>query len=125
VYGKTNAWIGAGSGRKARVLLTTDRGRTWKVADTPLKAGPSAGIFSVAFRDARHGVVAGGDYTKEKERRQSRRDKRRRVTWTLVKGLSGYRSVVAYVPAQKHQQSWLWPIGRRLLDGRRSQLDAT
>ncbi len=83
VYGKTNAWIGTGSGRKARVLFTTDRGRTWKVADTPLKAGPSAGIFSVAFRDAKHGVVAGGDYTREKE---------------AVENLG---SVVAYVPGAK------------------------
>ena len=50
-----------------RVLRTRDRGRTWSVATTPLPAGPSAGIFSIAFRDARHGVVVGGDYKKEAE----------------------------------------------------------
>jgi photosystem II stability/assembly factor-like uncharacterized protein len=33
------------------------------VADTPVLAGAaSAGIFSIAFRDARHGVIVGGDY---------------------------------------------------------------
>jgi photosystem II stability/assembly factor-like uncharacterized protein len=102
VYGKTNAWIGTGSGRKARVLFTTDRGRTWKVADTPLKAGPSAGIFSVAFRDAKHGVIAGGDYTREKEAVENLAvTSDGGITWTLAKGLSGYRSVVAYVPGAK------------------------
>jgi photosystem II stability/assembly factor-like uncharacterized protein len=102
VYGKTNAWIGTGSGRKARVLFTTDRGRTWKVADTPLSAGPSAGIFSVAFRDLKHGVVAGGDYTKEKEAVDNLAvTSDGGATWALVKGLSGYRSAVAYVPDAK------------------------
>ncbi len=102
LYGKTNAWIGTGSGRKARVLFTTDRGRTWKAADTPLKAGPSAGIFSVAFRDAKHGVVAGGDYTKEKEAVDNLAvTSDGGATWVLMKGLSGYRSVVAYVPGAK------------------------
>ena len=102
MYGKTNAWIGTGSGRKARVLFTTDRGRTWKVADIPLKAGPSAGIFSVAFRDAKHGVVAGGDYTKEKDALDNLAvTSDGGITWILAKGLSGYRSVVAYVPGAK------------------------
>jgi photosystem II stability/assembly factor-like uncharacterized protein len=33
------------------------------VYDTPLPAGePSQGIFSIAFRDARRGVIVGGDY---------------------------------------------------------------
>ena len=53
--------------RRARVFRSTDRGRTWTVADTPVHAGNAAsGIFSVAFSDAQHGVVVGGDYTKPK-----------------------------------------------------------
>ena len=67
VFGKSHAWIGTGAGVKARVLRTTDRGRTWTIAETPLIAGASAGIFSVAFRDAKHGVIVGGDYRKENE----------------------------------------------------------
>ncbi len=67
LFGKTHAWIGTGAGAKARVLSTADRGRTWRIAETPLSAGASAGIFSVAFRDARNGVVVGGDYRKENE----------------------------------------------------------
>jgi photosystem II stability/assembly factor-like uncharacterized protein len=57
-----NIWFATG-GRAARVFHSTDRGRTWQVTDTPILHGPdSAGIFSIAFRDATHGVIAGGDY---------------------------------------------------------------
>ena len=100
LFGKAHAWIGTGAGAKARVLRTTDRGRTWKIAETPLIAGPSAGIFSVAFRDAKHGVIVGGDYRKENEAIDNLAvTSDGGVTWTLVKGLTGFRSVVAYVPS--------------------------
>jgi len=102
VFGKSHAWIGtgAGAGAKARVLRTTDRGRSWKIAETPLIAGPSAGIFSVAFRDTKHGVVVGGDYRKEGEAVDNLAvTSDGGVTWTLVTGLTGFRSVIAYVPA--------------------------
>lgn len=102
VFGKTHAWIGTGAGAKARVLRSTDRGRSWEVADTPLAAGQSTGIFSIAFRDEKHGVVVGGDYSKEKEAVDNLAvTDDGGVTWKLVKGLSGYRSVVAYVPGAK------------------------
>jgi len=102
VFGKSHAWIGTGAATKSRVLRTTDGGRTWQVADTPLASGPSAGIFSIAFRDAKHGVVAGGDYKKEQEAVDNLAvTSDGGVTWTLVKGLSGFRSVVAYVPGMK------------------------
>ena len=57
-----NIWFATG-GKAARVFHSADRGRTWQVFDTPITHGPdSAGIFSIAFRDANHGVIAGGDY---------------------------------------------------------------
>ena len=102
LFGKTHAWIGTGAGARARVLRTMDRGRSWQVADTPLAAGPFTGIFSIAFRDAKHGVVAGGDYRKEQEAVDNLAvTSDGGVTWKLVKGLSGFRSVVAYVPGAK------------------------
>src|ERR1700690_174177 len=62
VQGKTNVWFATG-GKVARVFRSTNAGKTWTVADTPIVHGPdSAGIFSIAFRDATHGVIAGGDY---------------------------------------------------------------
>jgi photosystem II stability/assembly factor-like uncharacterized protein len=57
-----NIWFATG-GKAARVFHSTDRGHTWQVFDTPITHGPdSAGIFSIAFRDSAHGVIAGGDY---------------------------------------------------------------
>jgi photosystem II stability/assembly factor-like uncharacterized protein len=102
VFGKSHVWIGTGAAAKSRVLHTSDRGRTWQIADTPLASGASAGIFSIAFRDAKHGVVAGGDYRKEQEAVDNlAMTSDGGLTWTLVKGLSGFRSVVAYVPGTK------------------------
>jgi photosystem II stability/assembly factor-like uncharacterized protein len=43
------------------VLATRDGGDTWHAYDSPLRGSPSAGIFSVAFRDAFHGIIGGGD----------------------------------------------------------------
>jgi hypothetical protein len=57
-----NVWFATG-GKVARVFHSADRGQSWEVADTPIVHGAeSAGIFSIAFRDALHGVIAGGDY---------------------------------------------------------------
>lgn len=57
-----NIWFATG-GKAARVFHSPDRGHTWNVSNTPILAGPeSAGIFSIAFRDSLHGVIAGGDY---------------------------------------------------------------
>jgi len=62
VQGKKNVWFATG-GKVARVFRSSDAGKTWEVAETPIVHGPdSAGIFSIAFRDARHGVISGGDY---------------------------------------------------------------
>jgi photosystem II stability/assembly factor-like uncharacterized protein len=99
-------WIGTGAAEQARVLHSADLGRTWTVAPTPLIAGASAGIFSIAFRDAQHGVIVGGDYRKEAEAIDNVAvTSDGGVTWALVKetvgvghALSGFRSVVAYVP---------------------------
>lgn len=61
-FGKKNVWFVTG-GSVARVFRSADGGRSWKVSDTPIAHGePSQGIFSAAFRDARHGVIVGGDY---------------------------------------------------------------
>lgn len=99
VFGNSDAWIGTGAGQKARVLRTNDRGRTWKASDTPLIASASSGIFSVAFRDVMHGVIVGGDYSKEGDATDNLAvTNDGGFTWTLVKGLSGFRSAVAYVP---------------------------
>jgi photosystem II stability/assembly factor-like uncharacterized protein len=97
--GRNNVWIGTTA---ARALRSTDGGDTWQVATTPIQTGqPSAGIFSIAFKDARNGVIVGGDYKKEGEARDNvstTSDGGR--TWKLAPGPlpGGFRSGVAYAP---------------------------
>jgi photosystem II stability/assembly factor-like uncharacterized protein len=61
--GGRRAWFGTGGDVQARVFRSDDRGETWQVSATPIRSGPTAGIFALAFRDARHGLAAGGDFT--------------------------------------------------------------
>lgn len=99
-YGSSHVWVGTGGAAQARVLRSTDGGQTWDVSVTPLAAGPSSGIFSIAFRDATHGIVVGGDYTNEAGAvKNAAVTDDGGVTWTLADGLTGFRSVVQYLPA--------------------------
>jgi photosystem II stability/assembly factor-like uncharacterized protein len=67
-HGANDVWFATGGAKVARVFHSSDRGRTWTVGETPIVAGaPSAGIFSIAFRDPTHGVIVGGDYRKPHE----------------------------------------------------------
>ncbi len=59
--GGQNAWIATGGSTIARVLTTRDGGDTWNAYDTPLVSSPSAGGFTVAFRNPWNGIVGGGD----------------------------------------------------------------
>ena len=109
-----DAWIGTGAGPKCRVLHTADRGKTWTIAYTPIAAGTSSGIFSVAFRDKNHGVTVGGDYNREKDAVDNvaiTSDGGK--TWTLsnAQGLSGFRSAVKYVPGTKSSLVAVGPQG--------------
>jgi photosystem II stability/assembly factor-like uncharacterized protein len=100
VEGSHHVWIGTGGASLTRILRSIDGGDTWQAATTPIPSGQaSSGIFSIAFRDARHGVIVGGDYRKEGEARDNvAMTKDGGLTWELVKGPlpAGYRSGVAY-----------------------------
>jgi photosystem II stability/assembly factor-like uncharacterized protein len=94
-----HVWVGTGAANESRVLRSSDGGRTWALAKTPLASGPSAGIFSIAFADPSHGIVVGGDYKAESAISDNAAvTTDGGATWTLVKGLSGFRSVAAYQP---------------------------
>jgi photosystem II stability/assembly factor-like uncharacterized protein len=62
--GENNAWITTGGSTISRILATRNGGDTWHAYDTPLNSSPSAGGFSVAFRNAWDGIVGGGDLSK-------------------------------------------------------------
>jgi photosystem II stability/assembly factor-like uncharacterized protein len=95
------AWIGTGGGAAARVFRSSDYGRTWMVSDAPISASPSAGIFSLAFRDALNGIAVGGDYAHPRAPRANvalTADGGR--TWALGDSAeaTAYMSGVAYLP---------------------------
>jgi photosystem II stability/assembly factor-like uncharacterized protein len=99
-HGARHAWIGTG-GARARVLRSTDAGRSWSAAETPLcSGGETTGIYSVAFADALHGVVVGGQYDAPEMSGDN-------AAWTDDGGVTwraadlpphGYRSGVVHLP---------------------------
>ena len=98
-FGADQVWIGTTA---SRVLHSADRGKTWTISQTPLPTSAAAGIFSIAFRSATHGIVVGGNYERDAEAIDNAAvttDGGR--TWILSKGLSGFRSAVAYLPGSK------------------------
>ena len=61
VRGKSEAWFGTSG---ARVFHSRDGGRSWTVAQTPMRHdAKSAGIFSLFFKNDNDGIAVGGDYT--------------------------------------------------------------
>ncbi|HZE40171.1 MAG TPA: oxidoreductase [Stackebrandtia sp.] len=96
---RRNGYLVTGGGATARILHTPDRGHSWTAHDTPIASGASAGIYAAAFRDAHHGILVGGDYTKP-----DAGDRAAGYTRTGAAGVrlapsgpGAYRSSVAYV----------------------------
>ncbi|MFG1998369.1 WD40/YVTN/BNR-like repeat-containing protein [Spirillospora sp. NPDC048911] len=66
--GPHDAWFGTATSfgpspvptPNGRVFHTPDKGRTWTAATTPIPGNP-LGIFSLSFRDRRHGLAVGGN----------------------------------------------------------------
>jgi photosystem II stability/assembly factor-like uncharacterized protein len=118
MVGRECIWIGTTA---SRVLRSLDGGRTWSVFETPLATGTATGIFSIAFRDRDHGIVVGGNYQREQDAIDNAAittDAGR--TWTLVKGLGGFRSAVAWLQRPPHTLIAVGPSGMDLSydDGR-------
>jgi photosystem II stability/assembly factor-like uncharacterized protein len=105
---ENHAWIATGAAEKARILATTDGGDTWNAYGTPIVQGtPASGIFTVAFRDASHGILAGGNL----EAPDALSDnvavsKDGGKTWKLVSGtpFPGAAYGLSYVPARRNRQ---------------------
>lgn len=109
VGGTSDVWFVTGGGAVARVFHSGNRGRTWTASNTPIRAGSAgAGIFSIAFADAQHGVVVGGDYEKPAMGgRNAALTSDGGATWTLVDSATaphGYRSAVVYVAGSRGQE---------------------
>ena len=97
-HGKDHVWFATGGAKVARVFRSSNRGRTWEVSETPIVAGAeSAGIFSIAFRDAQHGMIVGGDYRKPNDLGATAAvTADGGKTWKLLDKRLPYRSAVAW-----------------------------
>jgi len=108
-HGRHQAWIATGAAEKARILATTDGGNTWKAYGTPIVQGtPASGLFTVAFRDSRHGILAGGDLDAPdafSDNVAVSGDGGK--TWKLVSGtpFPGAAYGLSYVPVRHHRQN--------------------
>jgi photosystem II stability/assembly factor-like uncharacterized protein len=108
VAGSGEAWIATGGGARARVLHSSDRGRSWHASELPIPAGaPAKGAFSVAVPDAKEGMAVGGDYQDPHLAGvNGARTEDGGASWTPAPiQPAGYMSVVAAVPGAPH--SWV------------------
>jgi photosystem II stability/assembly factor-like uncharacterized protein len=102
--GRRNAWIATGGSTIARILATRDGGDTWKAYDTPLLSSSSAGGLSVAFRDAWHGILGGGDLSTNSSADAATSNDGGK-TWTLTNKppVRGAIFCLAYVSGIRHR----------------------
>lgn len=96
--GEGDAWFCTGGAKSARVFHSRDRGKNWTACETPIAAdAASAGIFSIAFRDADHGMIVGGDYRKPNEASATTAfTADGGKTWSRIDSPLSYRSGVAW-----------------------------
>ena len=96
--GDSTAIVGFG-GKQARVLITHDRGISWKAVKTPVLHGESSqGIYSLAFANEEMGVAVGGQWDRPDSCPSSRAYTLDGGTiWKPGTGVDAYRSCVTYV----------------------------
>ncbi|MDP9220155.1 MAG: oxidoreductase, partial [Actinomycetota bacterium] len=111
--GHRDAWIGSGGAANGRVFHTANRGRSWVVRSTPIAGGPSAGIFSLAFRGTHDGVAVGGDFATPAAAVDAAGWTTDGVgKWQLSRSMpGGYRSGAAWVPGSRATVIAVGPTG--------------
>ena len=96
-----HTWVATG-GKASRILYSPDKGKTWRIYDTPIIQGTATtGIYSLDFYDEQNGFAIGGDYTKPNDTLNNKiRTSDGGKTWQVVANAKGpgYRSCVQYIP---------------------------
>lgn len=96
-------YIATGGVNPGRIFRSADIERGWSVANSSITGGAAAGVFSVRFRDSKHGIAVGGDYEKPTANVDI-------AAWSRDGGVSwhkaetfpgGYRSGVSWVPGRQ------------------------
>lgn len=96
-HGERDAWFGSGGGA-SRVFRTRDGGRSWSVTEAPIPAAEAGGVFSLAFRNSREGVMVGGDFTAPANGvKASGFTRDGGASWRSGGDLGGYRSGVDWL----------------------------
>ena len=100
-------WMVSG-GKKSRIFYSADKGKSWKVFETPIIQGQAmTGIFTADFYDAKNGFIAGGNYEKLTQNFGNKAiTNDGGKSWKLIaekKGF-GYASCIQYVPNSNAQQ---------------------
>ncbi|KAI1261520.1 oxidoreductase [Xylariaceae sp. FL1019] len=115
-------YVASGGVDPGRVFSSAD-GHTWEVANSSVAGGEAGGVFSVQFRDARHGIAVGGDYeapTGAVDNAAWSHDGG--VTWTAASSFpGGYRSGSSWVPGLRDVAVAVGPTGSDFtIDGGRT-----
>jgi photosystem II stability/assembly factor-like uncharacterized protein len=109
----STVWIASG-GKKARILKSTDFGKTWQIYNTPMIQGDGPqGIYSIDFYDENTGIIIGGNYSKPLENKANKAiTKDGGKTWTLVANNENpnYKSAITYVPNSKGKE--IFAVGK-------------
>lgn len=98
-YNKSTVIISTG-GKTSRLFISNNSGTSWKIFTPPIIQGESStGIFSVAFRDKKNGIVVGGDFQKDSLKlNHVLFTKNAGKTWTQpITSTRGYRECVEYI----------------------------
>lgn len=95
-------YAASGGVNPGRIFRSSDSGKTWNVTDTPVAGGESAGVNSVVFQEAEHGIAVGGDYlVPNGSMGNAAWSKDGGVIWQASTVFpSGYRSGVAWIPGR-------------------------
>ncbi|MBF7090828.1 oxidoreductase [Flavobacterium sp. ALJ2] len=100
-------WLVSG-GKRARVFYSNNKGKTWKVTETPIAQGKTmTGIFTADFYDSKNGFIAGGDYELPEQNSDNKAiTTDGGKTWNLIaQNLGfGYASCVQYVPKSRGKE---------------------
>lgn len=115
-------WYLASGGVDPGRIFHSDDGHEWTATNSALAGGPAGGVFSVQFRDAKHGLAVGGDF-------EDPAGNQNNAAWSADGGATwkpskkfpgGYRSGASWVPGLPTVALAVGPTGSDFtLDGGR------
>lgn len=98
---ENKVWMVSG-GKKSRIFHSSDKGKTWKVTETPIIQGKTmTGIFTADFYNTQIGFIAGGNYENPTDNTNNKAiTNDGGKSWQIVANNEsfGYASCVQFVP---------------------------